>query len=490
MVYRKWSALDDLDGAHSPDPLRMVSSESSRFQRCSNTISIDWFSIRRVQFRSSSLPWRSGRAVRGGRLGRGRSPPCLERFSWLAWGIFSTSTIRPHFAATSAFSGKQAATSGPIRIPTTSRGFPSECRDSCIPQPADRVAALRDLRTRSQRDSRDRVGWFQHRHRFEPRVDGRRVLIAQDEARYEIISPQMAALLTAPIILSQGTFFTIDEGQLSLLEALSVFIALEAQGRKRPAISAAGLAIATVKTATLIPFLFLFLRRSDRRVWFFLTIFMVGLLLATGRPTDVPKWISSCLSNIRAAESLGHMDDFSTANRLSVSVMGIDGVLSRLGMTDRSTIHVITASVLAIVGLWLLYIANRRPDIPRGGICSLVTLYSSVFLYHRNYDLPIQILPLIYSASRIGSSRGPARWYYGWVMFAVVAAINQPASLCYRVYDLPPSWSILKAILVPYSTYFMISALVALALATREDFGHRLVQTLDTSRQRSTESLV
>jgi hypothetical protein len=318
----------------------------------------------------------------------------------------------------------------------------------------------------------------------------RRVLVAQDGGKYDVISAPMAALLTAPIIFSQGTFFAVDEGQLALLEAMSLFIALIAQGKKRPLVSAASLAIATIKTATCVPFLLLFLRRSDRRIWFFLAIFVVVLLLAAGHPTKLPEWLSSMLHSIKTSRAPGCPDDFSTANRWSCSIIGVDVLLSRLGMSDRTTVTLLTSSVVAIAGLWLAYIATQRPDIPRGTLCSLVTLYSTLFIYHRNYDLPIQILPLIYSASRIGPSRGLARWCYGWAMFAIVAAINQPAALCFYVYDLPSSWSILKAIVVPYSTYFMISALVALAWATHAEFGNRINEIRYHSRQLPTAARV
>ena len=92
-------------------------------------------------------------------------------------------------------------------------------------------------------------------------------------------------------------FFAMDAGQLSLLESLTLFVALVAQGRNRPAVSGAALALATIKTATLVPFLVLFLRRSDRRVWLFLTIFVIGLLLATCHPTDLPEWLSTMISS-------------------------------------------------------------------------------------------------------------------------------------------------------------------------------------------------
>jgi hypothetical protein len=318
----------------------------------------------------------------------------------------------------------------------------------------------------------------------------RRLLEAQDGEKQSVVSPAIAALLTAPVIFSQGTFFALDEGQLSLLEAISLFVALDAQARKRPMLAGAGLAVATFKTATFVPFLLLFLRRSDRIIWFYLAVFVVALLLAMGHPAQLPEWLSSMLHTIQMARAPGRPDDFSTANRFSVSLIGIDTVLSRLGMSDRATVTLLTLSVIAILGLWLAYIGARRPDVPRGALCSLVTLYSTLFLYHRNYDLPIQILPLIYSASRIGASRGLARWCYAWVMFAIVAAINQPAALAFYVYDLPPSWSILKAIVVPFSTYFMISALLALAWATRAEFGPGLNETRNHLRQSPTEAHV
>jgi Glycosyltransferase family 87 len=59
----------------------------------------------------------------------------------------------------------------------------------------------------------------------------RRVLIAQDCGREQIVTAPTAALITAPMLLSQGSFFAIDAGQFVFLEALALFIAHEAQGR-------------------------------------------------------------------------------------------------------------------------------------------------------------------------------------------------------------------------------------------------------------------
>ena len=91
------------------------------------------------------------------------------------------------------------------------------------------------------------------------------------------------------------------------------------------------------------------------------------------------------------------MDDFSPANRLSVSIIGIDVILARVGINNRSTIILLTDLALVVLGLSLAHVAARRLDIPRGACCSLVSLYAMLFIYHRDYDLPILILPLIYT---------------------------------------------------------------------------------------------
>jgi len=54
-------------------------------------------------------------------------------------------------------------------------------------------------------------------------------------------------------------------------------------------------------------------------------------------------------------------------------------------------------------------------------------------------------------------------------MAAIVLAINLPESLIKHVQALPPSSYILKGLVLPYSTYLVLSAIGALALAVHKE---------------------
>jgi hypothetical protein len=62
------------------------------------------------------------------------------------------------------------------------------------------------------------------------------------------------------------------------------------------------------------------------------------------------------------------------------------------------------------------------------------------------------------------------------VVLSILLAINQPLSLCYRIHDPPPSWAILKAIVLPYSTYFIGLASGALLASTHIEFARSFEQ--------------
>jgi len=296
-------------------------------------------------------------------------------------------------------------------------------------------------------------------------VMGRRALIAQDPEPHTMIDAPAAALLATPLILSKGTFIGLDGGVLSILATMSVLVALTTQfsGSKRR-VCAAGLAVATIKFTTLIPFLLLFLRKSDRRTLLLCGAFVTALTFSTGNPANLPTRLSTLSAAIRVSREPGRVNDYSPLNPRSGRMVGIDVALARAGMTDRRAIDWLTRITLLAIGLSIAYAVLRHPEIPRGAICSLISLYSTLFVYHRIHELTILILPLLYCASRFVAITGVARWCYAWVVLAVVAAINKPERL-ETITGLSPSWILLKRLDAVFSVHFILSALVALAFA-------------------------
>jgi hypothetical protein len=295
----------------------------------------------------------------------------------------------------------------------------------------------------------------------------RRALIAQDGEGSPVVEPWVAALLTGSVILSLDARFALEAGQFSFLVAFALLGALTAQAGKpgRPATAAACLTVASLKVQTMAPFLLLFLRRSDRRTWLFLGLFLAVLLLGASNPADLPDRIRSFFAVLAEGRRPGFAGDASLLNNMSHTMIGFDHALSRMGIADPSLRGAFNYLGIATLGAWLGYLALRQPAISRGAMCALVSLYSMLFLYHRLYDLVVLIVPMVYCASRFHACSGPARWCHGGVMVAIVLALNVPYGEFFLLQREHASHPILTPLALPSATYFVLSALVALALA-------------------------
>jgi hypothetical protein len=298
-------------------------------------------------------------------------------------------------------------------------------------------------------------------------LTAQRALAAQDRGKSQILEPWLAVLITGPLVLSLCGRYANEAGQFSCLITLALLAALVAQAHKpgQPALVGACLAIASIKVQTMAPFLLLFLRRSDLRTWLFLGLFLAALLGAAGNPGNLPNLIGAFLEVHAEGRQLGFAGDASLLDNLSFTMIGFDRAFYCVGVGGPSLVGALNFVCIAAVGAWLAYVAVRKPEIPRGAICSLVSLYSMLFLYHRLYDLVVLIIPLVYCASRFRASSGPARWCHAWVLMAIVLALNVPYGEFYRLQLVHTSHPILTALVLPLTTYLVLSALVALALA-------------------------
>src|SRR6266566_2587174 len=94
----------------------------------------------------------------------------------------------------------------------------------------------------------------------------------------------------------------------------------------------------------------------------------------------------------------GKVNDYSFQGARNESIIGFDHLFYRLGLRDRRLIRTLQYLAVAASGLWVAWqVVVAR--LPRGAACSLVALYSMVFLYHRDYDTLILALPLVYCAA-------------------------------------------------------------------------------------------
>jgi hypothetical protein len=296
---------------------------------------------------------------------------------------------------------------------------------------------------------------------------GRQVLVLQDEHRYPVVSPGLAILLSTPVLLSRGVSFGLENGQAAILTTMSLLVALSAQACRpqRSTTAALALALASIKIATSLPFFALFCRKSDVGIWVRFTFIAGALILISGNPATLPERVTNMFANVAKLREPTYMNDYSPRNPSSNSIVSIEGTISRLGVADRAVVDRVAKITLVGLGLVVLYVVLGRSDIDRGASCSIVSFYSMLFLYHRIYDFPILILPLLYAASRFSTDRGYTRWCYLWIMVAVLLAINTPIALIRHVIRLSDQWAVLKALIVPIPFYLVASGLIAQLIA-------------------------
>lgn len=272
-------------------------------------------------------------------------------------------------------------------------------------------------------------------------------------------------LLSAAMALSCAQRMGLSLGQLSLLAAAAVLAALHAQGKGRPGLAGFWLAVATIKVNTLLPFLALFLRKSDRKTWITFPLACLALCLLHPRPSEIPARLAKTLHAIRATQEPGAVNDYGYGGPSHVSLVGIDHALYRLGLGDRSQILTIQAVGLALIGLALLRAAWKE-TLPRGALCAVAALYASIFFYHRSYDLVLLALPLVYAAMRAGeSSASGTDGIACWGALVLLATFVNPSgmrSLEGWSFGLARGGQVVRALALPWATWLILGALAGL----------------------------
>lgn len=205
------------------------------------------------------------------------------------------------------------------------------------------------------------------------------------------------AILAAAIALSSSQIMGLALGQVSVLMSAALFLALHAQATSRPRLAGVCLAIATVKINTMLPFLMLFLGKRDRPTWVVLVLTCACLSLASGHPLELPKQLGATMQTIRVTYEPGQVNDYAFSGPSHASLIGLDHALYRLGLRDRQAISMTQYALLATLGLFVLR-SILLHQISGGAACALVAQFSSIFLYHRTYDMVLLILPTLYAA--------------------------------------------------------------------------------------------
>jgi hypothetical protein len=277
--------------------------------------------------------------------------------------------------------------------------------------------------------------------------------------------------LSCALLLSDASLLTLALGQLGVLAAVALLAALAAQARGRPIAAGCLLALATVKVGTMLPFLLLFLRKSDRRTWVALALTTLALCLAAVPPAELPGRLSAVLDRIRALEAPGQVNDYTFGGTQPENILGFEHAFYRLGLHDRTAVRLAQYGAVLLLGVWVARRVTAPGGMPRAAACCLVALYSTLFLYHRAYDAVILAPALVYSAGRARLASGRARWLFAGCAAAVLLVLYLNVDLLRALTRLSLEWGawgrVVQAVVLPYGTWLTLLAMVLLVKGVR-----------------------
>ena len=297
-------------------------------------------------------------------------------------------------------------------------------------------------------------------------------IVESDQDWQGSTDPETAAVLTATVVLSIGSFSNMRLGQLSILTALAILYGLRLRDQGYPVLSGVCLAFATFKIATLIPFLLLLTltrRKSDLVVWGSLVI-MVLILSLTAVPTHLlADRLHDNLRNILHYCEEGEINDYTVKTDSHFGIIGIDRALYCLGLRDRAAIRIAQYSMLGVMMAGLAVIIHRRRSVSSSCAYSLVSCCSMIFLYHRVYDTVILALPLCYTIHRARFGAGCTRRFSAMAALCLLGAMQASGDI--RIYNWINSmgpWSrLLQALVLPASTWLIVASMLFIVMDAR-----------------------
>jgi len=261
-------------------------------------------------------------------------------------------------------------------------------------------------------------------------------------------------------------------GQFNVFVAVMLLAALAAQGRDRPNWAGICLSLATVKFVTMIPFLILFLRRAGRLTWVVLMASVVGLCALSGRISELPARAATLAQRAREISAPGKVNDYSYEGTRNESIISFEHLFYRLGMRDRELIGYAQVLALLAVGSWVAYLVVLK-ELPRSAAACLVSFFSLLFIYHRDYDTVILALPLVYCAGKVRVTTGPPRWLYTACGSMAIAILYADALFLRLLTQHSLSWGtwgrLVQATVLPYAMWLILLAMLFLVWATHAD---------------------
>ncbi|MGZ3433159.1 MAG: glycosyltransferase family 87 protein [Isosphaeraceae bacterium] len=294
-----------------------------------------------------------------------------------------------------------------------------------------------------------------------------RLGIAGHQARggLESLPPVAIAGLAICLSFSEASLKGLCLGQVGVFTAVMLVLALVAQGRGQPIWAGVCLFLATVRFVTTIPFLVLFLRRPDRLSWVVLLALALGSCALTGRIADLPGRLATLAQRAGELSAPGKVNDYSYEGTRNESIISFDHLFYRLEMRDRDWIRYAQVFALLTVGAWAAYLVIMN-DRPRPATACLVSFFSLLFLYHRDYDSVILALPLVHCAGRLGEATGRARWAYAAIGVSTIGVLYMSSTFVRSLTSLTLQWGawgrLVQAAVLPYATWLILLCMLIL----------------------------
>jgi hypothetical protein len=301
-------------------------------------------------------------------------------------------------------------------------------------------------------------------------VLARRCLTVEGSETIARLPAAELGVLTATFVLSDACMATLELGQLALLVMALVLLALLAQGSGRPALAGVLLGLATIKVNTMLPFLILFLRRSDIRAWVAL-IGSVALLVVLGGHSE--HLLDQCrvmLGLISELSRPGGINDLSYAGPSNEWILGFDHAMYRIGLRDRSALSLFNLVLDGLLGLALSWqLLTRRIERPLG--IALISLFAALFLYHRLYDTVIVAPALVYAFAGARASRGRQRVAFMVSAVAMLGLLYMRRATLAKLTDWAPGRGLpgrlVEILVLPMGTWCILIAMAGLWLGHR-----------------------
>jgi hypothetical protein len=284
------------------------------------------------------------------------------------------------------------------------------------------------------------------------------------------LAPLATAGLAICLSFSDDSLMGFYVGQLNVLVTVALLAALIAQGQARPVWAGLWLYIASSKIGTMLPFLLLFLRKADRWTWAVLAALVIASCALTGRLSELPGRLATMVDRVEELSAPGKVNDYTYEGPRNASIIGFEALFYRLGMRDRAIIRNAQYGAVLTIGASVVYLVLWK-RLPRPAASALVALYSAVFLYHRDYDMVILVLPLVYSVCQGRAAPGRGHWLFTALGSIAIAILYLNAFLLGPLANSTRDWGfwgrLVQATVLPYATWFLVFAMFTVVLGER-----------------------